>query len=137
MRSRYNTAGTWFKGNTHIHSTESDGGKTFPELAELYASAGYDFLFRTDHWVTSDTASDATAAPLLWIDGVELDGHDPTGAYFHIVCLGRLEGIQREDGLVGALEKAKAQGALLVMAHPHWSGNLVFKAGMWNGAQTA
>jgi len=58
---RYSTAGRWFKGNTHIHSTPSDGGKTFAELAELYASTGYDFLFRTDHWVASDAAADTTS----------------------------------------------------------------------------
>ena len=45
MRFRYDTTGSWLKGNTHIHSTSSDGGKTPGELAELYASAGYDFLW--------------------------------------------------------------------------------------------
>ena len=56
---RYDTSGAWFKGNAHIHSTASDGGKTFPELAQMYAGEGYDFLARTDHWV----ASDVEAAP--------------------------------------------------------------------------
>ena len=46
MYLRYNTTGIWLKGNAHIHSTASDGGKTFSELAELYSAAGYDFLFR-------------------------------------------------------------------------------------------
>jgi hypothetical protein len=58
MTFRYDTSNQWFKGNTHIHSTVSDGGKSFGELAEMYASVGYDFLFRTDHWVASDTAQD-------------------------------------------------------------------------------
>ncbi|MBL7077809.1 MAG: hypothetical protein ISS31_10085, partial [Kiritimatiellae bacterium] len=68
MKLRYDTSGRWFKGNTHIHSTASDGGKTFAELAGMYAGAGYDFLFRTDHWVASDTSKDAESYPLLWID---------------------------------------------------------------------
>jgi len=120
---RYSTSGRWFKGNTHIHSTASDGGKTLAELAELYASAGYDFLFRTDHWIASDAAADTTSYPLLWVDGIELDGHDATGAYFHVVCLGKVEGICRDDGFEAALRTARAQGAITILAHPHWTGN--------------
>ena len=77
---RHGKTQTWLKGNTHIHSVASDGGKTFPELAGMYASAGYDFLFRTDRWAASDTARDTETAPLLWLDGIELDGADATGA---------------------------------------------------------
>ena len=46
---RYNTTGDWYKGNTHIHSTVSDGGMTIPEIMKLYSTAKYDFLFCTDH----------------------------------------------------------------------------------------
>ncbi len=120
---RYNMAGQWFKGNTHIHSTASDGGESFGEIAERYASVGFDFLFRTDHWVCSDIASDEGSYPLLWLDGIELDGRDNTGAAYHVVCLGRVTGVAREDGLVAGMEAARAQGALLVVAHPRWCGN--------------
>jgi len=123
MQFRYSTSESWFKGNCHLHSTASDGGKTFSELAELYRAKGYDFLFRTDHWVASDTAADATAYPLLWLDGIELDGSDRTGALFHVVCLGKVEGLCRDEGLEPALKSARTQGALLIAAHPHWSGN--------------
>lgn len=123
MKFRYDTSGHWFKGNTHIHSTASDGGTTFGEAADMYASAGYHFLFRTDHWVVSDTALDPEAYPLLWLDGIELDGQDATGSSYHVVCLGRVEGISRQDGFMRGLEAARAQGAVLVLAHPHWSGN--------------
>ena len=97
---RYEPSGQWFKGNVHLHSTASDGGMGFAEIAELYASAGYDFLFRTDHWVPSATTEDRGTYPLLWLDGVELDGQDHTGAYFHVVCLGPVKGISRENGFV-------------------------------------
>ena len=123
MTFRYDTSGQWYKGNTHLHSTASDGGKTFSELAELYASADYDFLFRTDHWVCSNTAQDTEAYPLLWVDGIELDGHDEKGSYFHVVCLGKVDGICREDGLEAGLKAAREQGALTILAHPHWCGN--------------
>lgn len=123
MYLRYNTTGIWLKGNVHIHSTASDGGKTFPELAELYAAAGYDFLFRTDHWVCSDKGEDTANYPLLWLDGIELDGCDQSGSYFHVVCLGRVGGICRGQSFEASLISARSQGALTILAHPHWSGN--------------
>ena len=120
---RYDTSGQWLKGNVHIHSTASDGGKTFAELAEMYARAGYDFLFRTDHWVGSDVATDPADYPLLWLDGIELDGQDARGRWFHVVGLGRVTNIEREMGLDAAMAAVRSQGALLVLAHPHWCGN--------------
>jgi len=128
---RYSTAGQWFKGNAHLHSTASDGGKSFAEMAELYASSGYHFLFRTDHWVPSDVAADREIYPLLWLDGVELDGQDTTGASYHVVCLGPVQGVTRENGLVAGLEAARAQGALLIVAHPHWCGNSLDDCRRW------
>ena len=120
---RYTTTGPWWKGNTHIHSRASDGGLSFVDIAALYAPAGYDFLFRTDHWVLSDTAADEATYPLLWLDGVKLDGQDTTGALFHVACLGLVRDIARQGSFIAGLEAAQAQGALLVLAHPHWSGN--------------
>jgi len=120
---RYETSGRWYKGNAHIHSTASDGGKTFAELAALYAGAGYDFLCRTDHWVASDAAADEQDYPLIFLDGMELDGQDETGAWYHVLCLGRFEGIAKEMGFAAALASVGEQGGLRVLAHPHWCGN--------------
>jgi len=121
--SGYETTGNWYKGNAHLHTTASDGGATAAEAARLYAEAGYDFLFRTDHWAASDMAGEAEEAPLLWLDGVELDGPDDHGTYYHVACLGKVAGIERGMGLTAAMGAAREQGALTVLAHPHWSGN--------------
>jgi hypothetical protein len=67
-------------------------------------------------------AKDEEAYPLLWLDGVELDGKDTSDAYFHVVCLGQVKGIDREAGLVEAMKAAREEGALLIAAHPHWCG---------------
>jgi hypothetical protein len=120
---RYDTTQHWYKGNTHIHSTGSDGGLDFAQLSQRYAGAGYDFLFRTDHWVFSAVARDTAAYPLQWFDGTELDGRDETGALFHIVCLGTFQGIPGGLPLLQAVEAARAQGGLIILAHPHWTGN--------------
>ena len=128
---RYGNCKKWFKGNTHIHSVASDGGKNFAELAVMYAEAGYDFLFITDHWVASDVESDAAGYPLLWCDGIELDGVDSTGAAFHVVCLGTFHGMDRKLGLENGITKAKEQGGVLILAHPAWCGNSFDDANRW------
>jgi hypothetical protein len=130
-RFRYETRGSWLKGNCHIHSTASDGGKTPSELAQMYAGQGYDFLCRTDHWVFSDVGQEKDTYPLLWLDGVELDGRDYAGAGYHVVCLGQFRGVAREAGFVGALEAVRAQGGILVLAHPQWMGNSLDEARRW------
>ncbi len=128
---RYDTSGKWYKGNTHLHSTASDGGHDFKQLASLYRSAGYDFLFRTDHWVSSNVGDDDESYPLLWLDGIELDGRDSTGAFYHVVCLGRVAGVSREDGLMAGMEAAREQGALIIAAHPYWRGNSLEDCTRW------
>ena len=128
---RYETNGTWYKGNSHIHSTASDGGKTPTELAQMYADAGYHFLFRTDHWVSSHVEAEAEEYPLLWLDGIELDGFDHGGSPYHAICLGTFTGITHEMGFVAALEAARAQDGLLILAHPHWMGNSLEDALRW------
>ena len=120
---RYNTSHSWFKGNTHIHSIASDGGMPVREIADLYTTAQYDFIFFTDHWVSSDIAKEIKNPPLLLLDGIELDGVDHTGAYFHVVCLGKTSGISKEDDLESAMQKAQKQDVIMIMAHPRWTGN--------------
>ena len=128
---RYDTTGNWYKGNVHIHSTVSDGGKTLVELADLYAGAGYDFLARADHWVASDAAADETDYPLLWLDGVEIDGIDRAGSGYHVLCLGAFTGLSREMGLIAAMEAARAQGGLVILAHPYWMGHSTEEVLRW------
>jgi hypothetical protein len=132
---RYTADGNWYKGNTHIHSVASDGGWTFAELASAYAGAGYDFLFRTDHWVASDAASSAAAdrddAPLLWLDGIELDGTDERGGFYHVVCLGTFSDMTREIGFEAALQTARIQNGITILAHPYWTGNSFEEALRW------
>ena len=44
----------WWRGNTHTHSTLSDGSQPPEIVAARYKSLGYDFLVLTDHNVVSD-----------------------------------------------------------------------------------
>jgi hypothetical protein len=141
---RYQTNGRWYKGNTHLHTTASDGWKTPTELAAMYHNAGYHFLFRTDHWVASDVMSDKNkisssddpsseegSDSLLWLDGIELDGADSTGGVYHVVALGSFQNLPVEMGLEKAMQSARAQGGLLILAHPQWTGNTFEDARRW------
>ena len=52
----YGPAAGWFRGNTHAHSSNSDGDSPPDSVARWYRDAGYDFLFITDHEVLTDPA---------------------------------------------------------------------------------
>jgi len=54
----HKTSGTmhWYKGNTHTHTTMSDGDSTPGVVARWYRDNNYDFLFLTDHNVLVDIA---------------------------------------------------------------------------------
>ena len=87
MEFRYSFSGKKpFKGNTHVHSIFSDGHKDHHELAELYVNAGYDFIFFTDHRY-ADNVTHTFRKDLLMLNGIELDGKDGDGSYYHIVGL--------------------------------------------------
>jgi hypothetical protein len=42
-------AGTWFKGNLHTHTLNSDGDSTPDDVVKWYREHGYQFLVLTDH----------------------------------------------------------------------------------------
>lgn len=131
MQNAYHLGDRWLKGNTHIHTTRSDGGMTYAQITALYAAAGYDFLVAADHWVPSDVANEPETADLVWLDGIELDGRDEAGALYHVVCLGKVTGIGRAMGFPAALRAAVAQAALTILAHPQWTGNSFDDALRW------
>jgi len=54
INSPYSEAGNWYKGNTHTHTTNSDGDSPPATVARWYRDNGYDFLVLTDHNVLTD-----------------------------------------------------------------------------------
>lgn len=46
----------WYRGNTHVHTTESDGNGTPAEVAQWYRDHGYHFVVITDHERITDVA---------------------------------------------------------------------------------
>lgn len=66
--------GDWLKGNTHTHTTESDGDSPPGYVARWYKDHGYDFLVLSDHNVFTDPAalSDLMDGSFLLIPGEEV-----------------------------------------------------------------
>ncbi|HEY33200.1 MAG TPA: hypothetical protein G4O10_08870 [Dehalococcoidia bacterium] len=122
-RFRYDCSGRWFKGSVHVHTTNSSGRLTPEEVAAFYAEAGYDFICITDKIVPFVGETDKY--PLLVLSGIELDDRDKQDSYYHVVCIEGVNGVTGEMGLDEAIEKVRAQGGILVWAHPHTSNNTV------------
>jgi len=119
--------GRWLKGNLHTHTTRSDGELDVDERIAAYHDAGYDFIALTDHHVVSNDAA-KSMSDFLVIDGVEweADGPEP-GEMYHVLGLNVPPGLPIAnpaslDEIKRALTEA---GALMVLAHPYWSGNTV------------
>lgn len=56
LATDYRAGPRWFRGNTHAHTSNSDGDSPPDSVARWYRDAGYDFLFITDHEVVTDPA---------------------------------------------------------------------------------
>ncbi|MBW3552438.1 MAG: CehA/McbA family metallohydrolase [Gemmatimonadetes bacterium] len=66
--------GRWYRGNTHTHTTESDGDSAPEHVARWYRDHGYDFLVLSDHNVFTDPAGlpDLATEDFLLIPGEEV-----------------------------------------------------------------
>ncbi len=124
IADRCNADGPWFKGNAHIHTTFSDGGKDYRTVATMYAERGYDFVFITDHGRVADIEGQPDL-PLLALNGVEIDGVDGTGAWFHALGLGYSGSLLNGVSFDQQFTHLQQAGAIVVLAHPCWSGNSV------------
>jgi hypothetical protein len=133
----------YLKGQTHVHSSHS-GDSTTPvaDVAEWYASRGFDFIVMTDHNFISNGQSDS----LLIIPGVELTQNlktcDPPpttemGCLLHMNALFvdvnsdqpvdvRQDGtVSRADLYLRALEFTNKLGGIAQLNHPNmaWAAN--------------
>lgn len=126
------TARRWFRGNTHTHTTYSDGDSSPEVVAEWYAAHAYDFVFLTDHnaMIPDHHLRQVQRQGLaVW------QGEEVTTGVVHVGGLGLREAIRpgqqdrwpREpyarDGRIEwirwAIERILAQGAVPSVNHPN------------------
>jgi len=119
----FSAPGRWFKGNLHMHTTQSDGELTPQEAVDAYAERGYDFLAITDHNTVTELDGLHSRGMTL-LSGVEIGAPGAElGQSIHTVGLG-LERCPAnpETGVaqhfIGALAEVSE---VCFVAHPSWS----------------
>jgi hypothetical protein len=120
----FRAPGRWFRGNTHSHSTVSDGRLSIPDRFAQYRDGGYDFLVLTDHRKVSDVSSECRP-DFLAISGSEVHPENPYGGdRYHFVAINIHEPIRdTELSPNDAIAAVRAQGGEVVVCHPYWCGH--------------
>lgn len=127
----FDAPGTFYKGNLHCHSTNSDGRLSPEQVCRFYRDNGYDFVSLTDHfmerfnWPVSDTTA-FRDEHFTTIPGAELHGWGmENGELWHIVANGLPADFApphpNEDGQEIAARASQA-GAFVTIGHPGWNG---------------
>ena len=120
----FKISGQWYRGNTHSHSTESDGRLPIADRFAAYRQAGYDFLVITDHRTVSEVSAYSTE-DFLAISGSEVHPENPYGGgTYHIVAINihqKIDCAKLHPNEV--LEEIKQQGGEAVLCHPYWCGH--------------
>lgn len=113
----FGTAGSWFKGNLHTHTTQSDGELSPEEAVAWYRAHGYDFIALTDHWVY--TPGRRISSDFITLSGAELHGEG-----YHLLALGLISLPDRAlaDDVQATVREVCTRGGLAFFAHPYWTG---------------
>ena len=138
-------ASRWYRGNTHTHTTNSDGNVPPADVVRWYRDHGYDFVVITDHEVITDVAplnaEFGGAGRFLVLPGEEItqqiadSTHPDKRRQAHVVAIGLTKAIapygQRRiaSGMTIAetyarhLATVKAAGGIPQVNHPNfrWS----------------
>lgn len=127
----FDQPGSFYKGNLHSHSRNSDGALDVEDVCAFYRDHGYDFVSITDHymerfeWPITDS-SPYRSENFTTIIGAELHGWGmENGELWHIVANGLPPDFQpphpNEDGQEIAARASDA-GAFVTIGHPGWNG---------------
>ena len=98
----------WYKGNTHAHTTESDGDSPPEVVARWYREHGYDFLVLSDHNVFTDPAQlwHLQDSSFLLIAGEEVtSSFDSRPVHVNGLAIRELVEPQTDTTLVGTIQR--------------------------------
>lgn len=125
--------GKWFKGNTHAHTTLSDGHLSPEKLVNSYKKEGYSFMVITDHWLYG-THQELQTDDFLLMGGVEFDVNviPKSSRTYHLVAIGNPQNSPFSHGytfpdyeknmdVTKLIDCLKASGHICISAHPYWS----------------
>jgi len=117
----------WFKGNTHCHTTNSDGDLPPRQVVRWYHDHGYNFLVITDHNLLTDPRYLDTDERdnFLLIPGEEVsDSHKDKPIHLCAINISQNIPPQRGDTIASTLQNnvdaIVRQGGLAQLNHPNW-----------------
>lgn len=128
-------SGKWYKGNTHLHTTLSDGTLEPAEAVAIYRNAGYSFTAVTDHWYYGNHRYLESDGFLVFA-GMEMDTKFPRdhrkGFCHHVVVIAdpektpyqtgdRLSDVRALGDMTAMVDHMNECGHLCIYAHPTWS----------------
>jgi len=109
----------WYEyvGVMHIHSKDSDGTKSIPEIAKIGNGLGLDFLFFTDHMTLKSLhlGREGWYGKTLVIIGYEIHDKDNKN---HYLAFNVPEVLPGELSAQEYVKKVKQEGGLGIIAHP-------------------
>lgn len=134
MLRPFSKSGSFYKGNLHGHSSNSDGKFSVSEVIDAYKKRGYDFTCISDHlWIDNrfcaETVTDASkynTHDFIAINSAEL--HTRGKKYdkenlWHLVANGLSKDFKPsndEENIQDLIKRAKGDGAFISIAHPEW-----------------
>jgi len=125
----------WLKGNTHTHTTNSDGDTPPEQVAQWYKRHRYDWLVLSDHNVFTDPATLASLmdSTFLLIPGEEVttswrDSSRRADIHVNALDITRVIPAPRDSTLLGTLQKTidaiRGEGAIPHINHPNFTWSL-------------
>ncbi len=114
-----------FKVNLHMHTSLSDGELSAVDAARYYLDHGYDAIALTDHWFFGN-GGDLGGMTVLSGGEYNVGGRDAAGeGVFHIVGIGmsRAPSVTKSMSAQEVINRVRAAGGLVILAHPAWSLN--------------
>lgn len=121
----------WWKGNTHTHTTNSDGDTPPDQVARWYKAHGYQFLVLSDHNVFTDpkTLASLMDSTFLLLPGEEVtSGFQKAAVHVNALNIDALIPVPpRDSTLLGTVQRSvdaiRAVGAIPHINHPNflWS----------------
>jgi hypothetical protein len=113
-------------GIIHIHTTYSDGGGTFTDVARVANAQGLDYLVTTDHNTLQPLRDGHQGwhSTVLVMVGTEISTRDG-----HYLAMNVREDIDRDQPTQAIIDEVNRQGGLGFIAHPY------FKKRRWTNWQ--
>ena len=121
---------SWFKGNTHTHTSESDGDSSPEEVTSWYSERGYNFLVLSDHNVHTEiaalSAKFAVPGRFMLLRGEEVTSSFE-GKAIHVngldtrTAIGRQTGTSILDILQKSVDAIRKQSGVPHINHPNFT----------------